>query len=339
MRKYRSGLMHVHRQTAQTLTLIAIALPVIGGMIGLATDVGSYYLNGIKLQDALDVSVLSGVQYLPGQPCNAIATANMYASCLNGVGSKEVISTTISDSGCSIPTSVPVSCPTPTAPTGCSMPLGPPSASAGCKLSMLAQRKVPFFFGSLVGVGSGTLKVAATAVYAPTSSTDPAPIGLQGPIPYAEGSATSLTFEPYSPTGIPVGSWSALQLGNTFRNVFPGTYSVEESIGNAMLADRTATTAGPIAAAVQERVSAGSASFPADSYSSYTPNDPRAITIVLTNWNPCCTVQGFAELWLDSVDERTAIISGHWISRSVPGAADTTGTAPNDGALTISLTQ
>jgi hypothetical protein len=204
---------------------------------------------------------------------------------------------------------------------------------------MLAQMTVPFYFGALVGVGSGTLRVTATATRAPALATEPAPIGVQAPMPYTEGTATTLVFWPNSGSGIPEGTWSALSLGSTFTSVFPGQYSVAESIGASVAGDRTASVAGPLAEAIQERIDLGVESDPSGNYANYTSGDPRAITIVLGNWSVwSMTIVNFAELWLDGVDGRTATVSGHWISQNVPGAADTTGTVPNDGALAISLT-
>ena len=76
-------------------------------------------------------------------------------------------------------------------------------------------------------------------------------------------------------------------------------------------------------------------------YESYTANDVRAVTVALVDWGAsgeCCTISGFAQLWLQGVTSGSPIyISGYWIANGVNGWPDTTGTAPPDGTLAISL--
>src|ERR1700722_1996066 len=105
-----SSRQRVRRGRAQVLAILVIALPVMLGTIGLATDVGNYFFNYVKLQTAADASVLSGAKYLPDQPCTAISTANLYATCLNGVAAGEVVSTTTSynSTKCPAPATTPV---------------------------------------------------------------------------------------------------------------------------------------------------------------------------------------------------------------------------------------
>src|SRR5208282_2630559 len=159
----------------QILAIMVIALPALIGAMGLATDVGNYYFNYVKLQTAADASVLSGAKYLPDQPCAAISTANMYATCFNGAAAGEVVSTTTSydSKKCPAPAStpIPLACATPVAPLGCTMPAPPPSAEPACNLTMQAHRTVPFYFARLVGVAYGTLSVSATATGVPAGST------------------------------------------------------------------------------------------------------------------------------------------------------------------------
>jgi Flp pilus assembly protein TadG len=341
------------RGRGQILVLSVIALPAFIGSLGLATDIGNYFLNYERLQTAADASVLSGAEYLPNQPCAAISLANIYATCLNGVASTEVVSTTTSyGTVCPAPAStpVPVTCATTTvAPTGCSPPRPPPSAEPSCNLTIQLQRTVPYFFGRLVGVNSGTVNAIATATIPETTGLGSinnglVPIGLQYTTVYSTGAATTLLFKP-NPTGaIPAGYWSALALGGrSFTSIFDTGYNAKVSLNDAIAPDKSATTAGPVSAAIQARINAG---LSADSSGSpvppptYTANDLRAVTVVLVDWGAtggCCSVKGFAEVFMDSVSNGN--VTAYWIANGVNGSPDLTGTAPIDGALAITLTQ
>jgi hypothetical protein len=337
------------RGRGQILALTVIVLPAFVGSLGLATDVGFYFLNYERLQTAADASVLSGAIYLPGQPCAAIATANTYATCFNGVASAEVVSTNTSYGGqCPAPAStpVPLACPTPGAPAGCSLPPPPASTQSTCNLTMQVQKTVPYYFGRLVGVASGTVNVTATATVQGLRSVNAGlvPIGLQYTTLYSPGTETTLVFQPYPAGALPPGSWGALALGGkSFTSSFPGGYDAKVSINDAVAPDKTATTAGPVSLAIEARINAG---LSADESGSpippptYTAADFRAATVALVDWGAsggCCTVKGFAEVWLNSVSNGN--ITAYWIANGVNGAPDLTGTAPLEGALAITLTQ
>lgn len=337
----------VRRSRAQVLVFMVIVFPALIGAMGLGTDLGNYFFNYVKLQTAADASVLSGARYLTSQPCTAISTANSYASCYNGIGPAEVISTTTSFGGrCPAPAStpVPVACAKPVPPGGCTMADPPPSAEPACNLTMKARRVVPFYFGRLVGIDHGTVNVSSTASVSEAGSIKEAvPIGLQYTTPYTYGASTVLLFRP-SPTGtIPANNWSTLTLGGSFTTVFPSGYPGKVSLTDAIAPDRSSTATGPISSAIQSRIILGNSIDPSGSAASppdYTANDPRAVTVILVDWGAsggCCNVKGFAEFWVQSVTN--ANISGYWIANGVNGSVDLTSTAPLDGALAITLTE
>jgi uncharacterized membrane protein len=68
----------------QSIVLLALALPILTGIISLASDVANYYFSWFKIQRGADSAVLSGAVYLPAYPDLAIATAHTYAQS-NGV--------------------------------------------------------------------------------------------------------------------------------------------------------------------------------------------------------------------------------------------------------------
>lgn len=346
-----SSRQHVGRSRAQVLAITVIALPVMLGTVGLAADVGNYFFNYVKLQSAADASVLSGAKYLPDQPCQAIATADMYATCLNGVASGEVVSTTTSydSTKCPAPVStpVPVACAAPVAPAGCTMPASPSSVEPGCNLTMQAQRTVPFYFGRLVGVNHGIVNVTATATVPEAQGAGSingiVPIGLQYTTVYSHSARTVLSFQPSPGGAIPANYWSALALGGgSFTTVFPAGYDGKVSLNDAIAPDRSAIS-GPVSAAIQSRISLGSSEDPSGSPippPNYTASDPRVVTVALVNWGAskgCCNVQGFAEFWVESVSNGN--ITGYWIADGVNGSPDPTGTSPLEGAFPITLTQ
>ena len=310
----------LNRRAAQTLTVAVVMLPVLVGAMGLATDVGNLYLNYVRLQTAADASVLSGVRYLPDQPGRAVSTTNGYATGYNGVAAFEILSTTVSNDA--------TRCPSPAAP---------------CKLTMNVQRTVPFFFGRVVGVGTGTVNVLASAVAgAPAGAVNCclAPIGLQYTTAYSDGASVTLAFRPNPSGSIPAGSWSSLSLGGqSFTSAMPTGYHGKVSINDAVAADRSAL-AGPVSSAIQARINAGVAADSSGSHTTYTANDHRAATIALVDWGAtggCCRIKGFAQLWIQSVTNGN--ISGSWIAGGVNGPPDSVGTAPSDGVFAIMLVQ
>jgi hypothetical protein len=336
----------VCRARAQALAIMVIVLPGLIGAMGLATDLGNYFFNYIKLQTGADASVLSGAKYLTNQPCMAISTANTYASCFNGIVSTEVVSTTtVYGASCPAPatTPVPMACASPVPPLGCTLPAQPPTAQPACNLKMQARRMVPFYFGRLVGVDHGTVNVSSTATVTEARSVlGVVPVGLQYTTVYSNGASATLAFRP-NPTGtLPANNWSALALGGrSFTSVFPAGYSGKVSLDDAVAPDRSAITTGPVSAAIQSRINVGNSIDPSGSGvppPSYTANDPRAVSVVLVDWGApggCCTVKGFAQFWVQSVSNGN--ISGYWIANGVNGSPDLTATAPLEGALAITL--
>jgi hypothetical protein len=337
----------VVRGRAQTLTILVLALPAFIAAVGLAMDVGNLYFNYVKLQTAADASVLSGARYLPNQPCRAITTADTYANCFNGIHERELVSTTTSyGANCPAPASTPapVTCPAQVPPAGCSMVTPPPSAEAGCNITMQARRIVNFYFARLVGVDQGTVGVTATATVAEAGAVLGAvPIGLQYTTPYSYGSGTVLLFRPNPTTTVPPNYWSALRLGAQFTTVFPAGYDTKLSLNDAIAADKSALTTGPVSAAIQSRIDLGYSEDPSGTAvppPDYTANDGRAVTLILVDWGAaggCCRVKGFAQFWVQSVSNGN--ITGYWIGNGINGSLDLSGTAPLDGALAIKLTQ
>jgi hypothetical protein len=312
---------------AQTIAVVIIVMPAMIGAMGLAADVGNYYFNYVKLQTGADASVLSGVEYLPDQPSQAISTANTYAANYNGIAAKEITSTTTSYD--------PILCPSPPAP--------PPAPVPGCRLTMVVQRTVPFYFARLVNVKSGALNVTATATAAPPAiaiNLGALPIGVQYTAGYADGAPMLLRLQQSSAVGSGFASWWGIMLGGVpFLSNMPSGYGSKVSISDAVAADPS-LTAGTANFAIQTLINSGKAGDSSGTYAQHTANDPRQTTVALVDWSEgrnCCVIKSFAELWIDSVSNGN--ITGHWIANGVNGLPDTSGIALKDGADAIMLAQ
>lgn len=307
----------------QTLALMAFVMPVLIGAMGLAADVANFYFNYVRVQTAADASVLSGVKYLPDQPAAAISTANNYATSFNGIVATDIVSTTTSYDA--------TLCASPGTP--------PPPPVPGCKLTMTVQRTVAYYFARLIGVNSGTLSVTATAtagVPAGSVNYGVVPIGVQVGSPISDGAAAALLFVPNPRPPVAADTWSSLALnGVLFLADMPGGSKSKVSLSDLVAPDTSMTSSGPASGAILKQIDAGQSVDPNGNYATHTANDLRAVTVALVDWNNCCHIKGFAQLWIQSVSN--ANITGHWIANGVNGSPDTTGTAPSDGTLAIRL--
>jgi len=82
-------------QSSQIIPVLAAALPALLGAIALVSDVGLLYYNWVLLQKAADSAAVAGASYLPGNPAQAISTAQSYVT-QNGVALTEIASTVVS---------------------------------------------------------------------------------------------------------------------------------------------------------------------------------------------------------------------------------------------------
>src|SRR5579863_3221144 len=85
----------------QVLVLYSGILAVLLGAVGLATDVGVFYVNWQLLQRTADSAALAGATYLPSDASTAQSTAVATAE-KNGILAGEIVSTPVSANGLSI---------------------------------------------------------------------------------------------------------------------------------------------------------------------------------------------------------------------------------------------
>jgi len=288
------------------LVLLAVTLPVVIGAMAMSADVGVLYFNWQKLQTSADIAALAGAAYLPSDPAQAVSVANSYAA-INGIATKEITSTTISADHSS--------------------------------LNMQLKRTVPYSFGVLLGLITGSVSVQATArILTIGKTTGVTPIGIDYRTTYSSGQVVQLQQGQVGP-----GNWGPLALGGSGSTILSQNieYGYQGSIASGqLLTTQTGLATGPIRSAFNYLLSTGQSVDPTGTFASHTPNDPRVLIVPMVdfssiNGNSQVPVKGFAALWLVSIDSNQNIQT-YFIYQVAPGGSPDT-TATNYGAYQVAL--
>jgi hypothetical protein len=288
----------------QSIVLLALALPILTGIISLASDVANYYFSWFKIQRGADSAVLSGAVYLPAYPDLAIATAHTYAQS-NGVAVSEITSTSVS--------------------------------AGNTQLSMQVTRTVPFYFSRVLGLSSGVVKASATAQVISVGKADGVvPFGIDYQTPRTKGQTVMLHYAGNPNWVVGPGNWDPLAINgngasNYQYNIINGA-PVPLSVGQ-IISTETGNMKGPTQSAVNTRISNGLTFDPAATFDTHQLNDPRVITVPMvdftgTNGHSPIPVKGFAELWLVSVNG-SADVTTYFIEQTAPN------TTPQPGVETF----
>jgi Flp pilus assembly protein TadG len=278
---------HHHRAGGQSLVMLALALPVLTGIVSLSVDVANFYFNWFALQRAADTAVLSGAVYLPAYPQQAISTANSYAA-LNGIKNGEIVSTAVSNSN--------------------------------MQLSMTVTRSVVFTFSRVLGVNNGVATASATAQVISVGKADGVnPLGVDYTTPRTYGQVVNLH------VGVGPGNWGALALNGSGSGIYQN--NIINGASGPITVGQTVNTEpgnmkGPTQSAVNTRISNGQTFDPGGTFANHQLNDPRVLTVPMVDWagvqgNSTVPVKGFAELWLVSVDAN-ATITTYFIEQTAP---------------------
>ena len=306
MKSLRTQLNRASR--AQLLVTLAVALPVVIGAIALSSDVAVFYFNWEQLQTGADAAALAGASYLPSNPAQAVSVANTYAT-LNGIAVGEILSTTVSGDKTS--------------------------------LNIQLQRRVPYTFGALLGLTSGTVSAQATAQIKTVGKvTGVTPVGVDYRTSYTHGQVVTLMQGQVGP-----GNWGPLALGGTgasnlAQNIEYG-YDCPVAVGD-MVSTETGIAAGPIRSAFNYLLNQGQSVDPGGTFADHTPTDPRVLIVPMVdfggiNGSSQVPVKGFAALWLVSVDSKNDIRT-YFIDQVAPGSVPD-GSASNFGAFQVVLIQ
>lgn len=268
------------------VALIMIIVPLLGA-IGLGADLAVLYFNWMQLQKGADAAVLAAAGYLPNHTSQAQSTAQTYAN-RNGVKTGEITSTTIAPDNLSI--------------------------------SMSTSRTVPYYFLTLLGVSSGSVKPTATAGI--KQNTESArgliPVGLPcstSNCNYTAGTLYHLVQAGTNGGGswnVGPGNWGRLALGaqgaTQFLSNLENGYQGSINVGDQIDAEQGQVN-GPTDAGVSLRVSDGMAvngSVSNPTLATVPAYDPRLVAIPLVDFtgvngnSVTVPVIGFALMWLDS---------------------------------------
>jgi Flp pilus assembly protein TadG len=293
------------RPQGQVAVIFTLAIVALVGGIALCTDVLIMYMNWQSMQKAADAAVLAGANSLPVDPAGAISRAESYAT-QNGLSSSEV---------------------------------GTPVVSPDDQdITVNASRKVPYYFGRVLGLASQLVQVSATAsapqpiskvggvsgltsgTFGTTTGEYPLiPIGLDYQTPYYYNDSVTLNQAQVGP-----GNWGSLALGgvggsNERGNLADG-YSGPVAVGD-WISTEPGKKVGPVDQGLTDRISAGQTEFPGGTFSDHDPSDPRAVVLPMVDWSTAqgrssVLVHGFSMLWIDSVSGGT--IQAHFIQQVVP---------------------
>lgn len=288
------GLHKFNRCRGQSILLLMIALPVFAGVAALATDVFSFYFNWYALQTGVDAAVLSGANYLPDYPSQAISTAKNYASS-NGIQSAEISSTT--------------------------------AGTGNTTLSMTASRTVPYYFAKVLGLTSGKVSASATAQITSIGAAQGAvPLGIDYRTSYTYGQTVTLHQGQIGP-----GNWGALNLGGTgtsnyVSNIENG-YSGTIKVGDILVTD-PGNNPSNTQAAVNYRISQGQSQDPGGTFASHDLSDPRVMLVPMVDFSDVqgssqVPVDGFAEVWIVDVSEQ-GVITTYFIEQTASGSQPNT---------------
>lgn len=350
---------HRHRMNftrGQVAVIMTLVIGVLLGAMALGTDVGLLYFNWVQLQKGADAAALAGANLLTATPdptgtvaANAISTAEGYA-CLNGLND-----------------------PNHTNPTICPNPVQNPSYvdqvasinvdANNTQLSIKLTRQIPYFFGKVLGLNTGSVAASATAQVSRAVGTYNGgifPTGIQCTSPCKLSSldpGQSFQWGQKFAGGLAPGNWQWLNLGqgtgasalgNAIANGVPGTYSIGQNISST---PGNKGNSGNVQNGFQQRLNAHNAMF-----SSVDPNticttkggnpnniplgDPLLVTVPVVDFNGCngnCTmpIEAFAQIYLLPTSTASEI-DGCFVQAV---SADSVGStsAPQLGALSPSI--
>jgi len=283
------------RERGSVVILVALGLTTLLGFGALVTDVGMFYAQKAKLQNAVDAAALAGVQELPKDPSRAEQFAQDYATRNN-----------VSD-------------------------ITVDFEARNSKIIVSAKKKVPTYLARIWGITEGNLSATARAIMLPPSSISGAvPLSIEKQ-DFVYGETYTLKFgsgEETSGTGYE-GWFGPLRLnGNGAKdyttdlaNGYNGTFSIGQIVDI-----ENGNMSGPTKTGVEERL-ARDTRVPRNTFNNYDRDAPEIIyvpIIEVINKSSGTVSQvkivGFAGFFLEGVagNGTESIISGRFVKTLVP---------------------
>lgn len=291
----RQGKKDVEREQGSIAVIVALSLTALIGFGALVTDVGMFYIEKARLQNAVDAAALAGAQELPKSPTLAQESAQEYAS-RNKVTE---IKTNIE--------------------------------AGNSRIKVTAQKVVPTYLAKIWGITEGNLTASAKAMVIPPSSLKGAvPLSIEKQnfvygVPYTlkSGSGISDTSNSYQ------GWFGPLRLsGNGAKDYETDlSHGSAASLGISQILDlETGNMSGPTKKAITDRLNRDTR-IPRNTYDNYERDAPEIIYVPIVeiiNRSADIVYQvkivGFAAFFLEGVggDGTQSVITGRFIKTLVP---------------------
>jgi hypothetical protein len=283
------------RERGSVVVIVALGLTTLLGLGALVTDIGMFYAQKAKLQNAVDASALAGVQELPKNPTSARTIAQDYAS----KNDTSNITVTLNTSN--------------------------------SKITVVAEKKVPTYLAKIWGIREGNLSAKASAmIVPPTALVGAAPLSIEKQefiygVPYTLKSGAGQI----ELSGRYKGWFGALQLGGSgastyFDNLKYG-YQKSISIGDIIQVE-DGNMSGPTQQGVKARLD-WDTRVPPNTFDNYDRKAPQilyvpVVEIVSREGGAVHSVKivGFASFFLEGVtfNGDGSIITGRFIKTLVP---------------------
>lgn len=283
------------KERGSVVVLVALGLTALIGVGALVTDVGMFYAQKAKLQNAIDAAALAGVQELPENPTLAQQIAQDYAT-RNSVSDITV-----------------------------------DFEAQNSKIIVTAKEKVPTYLARIWGITEGNLSASARALMLPPSSlTGAVPLSIEKQ-DFVFGEIYTLKFSSDKETsGTGYGGWfgplrlsgnGAKDYQTDLANGYNGTLSIGQIVDI-----ENGNMSGPTKKGIEERF-ARDTRVPRNTFENYDRDAPEIVYVPIievidksSNKVSQVKIAGFAAFFLEGVpgNGNESIISGRFIKTLVP---------------------
>lgn len=266
------------------LVLLAVSMVALLGFMALVVDVGLLYGQRARAMNASEAATAAGMQFLPGDPGGAVATAVDYAT-RNGYQPEQVTAV-----------------------------VGPDNK----RLEVTIKVDAPLFFARVLGFKGVPIGARTAAQAGAVRSVNGAvPLGVEKQA-FVYGATYYLKNSPgYG--GSYKGNFGALALGgrggSTYEENLAHGYDGELKVGD-VIETEPGNKSGPTNSGIAERMNAD----PLGTYESHRADSPRILKVPVVEWGAkggrsTATVVGFAAFWLEGVggSGRECYVSGRFM--------------------------